>query len=309
MITLQNERFVVRVNESLGGEITQIDVDGVELLAHWDSPVVLTQSSRYSKERHDWLSEYRGGWQLLVPNAGSECEVDGVNHPFHGEWSRTQVSIVECSDTLLRMRAGTRLPIVVEREISLESNPLRLKLTTTVQNSSDEATSFVWGEHPAFKAQPGDRIDLPVASVMDGDGNTLGQWPLSGDSHPLNVVGAELPVESVHFITNVGKGWAALRRADIGVALAWDARDFPHIWLWRENGSKGFPFFGRASLIAIEPASSWPGTGLSEARKRGQAFTLSAHESRSTVVSLVPFMATDFPVTDVSINGNIDFSS
>jgi galactose mutarotase-like enzyme len=207
------------------------------------------------------------------------------------------------------MRATLSASIFVERVVSLESNPMRVKLTTSLQNLSDESTSFIWGEHPAFIAQPGDRIDLPVASVMDTEGISLGTWPVSSRKHPLDVVGSESPTESVHFVTNLSNGWAALRRSDIGVALAWDVRDFPHVWLWRENGTKGFPFFGRASLIAIEPASSWPGTGLGEACKRGQALSLSSHESRSTVVALVPFTTTTFPVCNVSVSGQIDFES
>jgi len=311
LIRLANEQLVVHIDERFGGEITQIEFCGMKLLAYydWDSPANLAQDTRFSAERQEWLSNYRGGWQFLVPNAGSECEVEGVKHPFHGEWSRTEVSIGECSEKSVQMRATLSGSIFVERVVSLESNPVRVKLTTTLQNLSDEPTSFIWGEHPAFIAQPGDRIDLPVTSVLDTDGISLGTWPISSCNHPLDVVGSESPNESVHFVTNLSNGWAALRRSDIGVALAWDVRDFPHVWLWRENGTKGFPFFGRASLIAIEPASSWPGTGLGEACKRGQAFSLSSHESRSTVVALVPFTTTTFPVRNVAVSGQIDFET
>jgi len=311
LIRLESEQLVVHIDERFGGEITQIEFCGRELLAYydWEIPANIAQDTRFSPERQEWLSNYRGGWQFLVPNAGSECVVSGVKHPFHGEWSRTEVSIVECSEKSVQMRATMSESMLVERVVSLEPSPMRVKLTTSLQNLSDESTSFIWGEHPAFIAQPGDRIDLPVASVMDTNGISLGTWPISSFNHPLDVVGSESPTESVHFVTNLSNGWAALRRSEIGVALAWDVRDFPHVWLWRENGTKGFPFFGRASLIAIEPASSWPGTGLGEARKRGQAFSLSANESRSTVVALVPFTNTTFPVRNVSVSGQIDFES
>lgn len=311
LITLSNKRLVVHVDDCFGGEIAQIEFDGIDLLAYhdWTKPQDFPQNTLLSPARQEWLTDYRGGWQLLVPNAGSECEVDGVDHPFHGEWSRTHVSIVECSQVSVRMRATLQASIVVEREISLESDPVRVKLTTTLKNESDQSTSFIWGEHPAFIAQPGDRIDLPSATVFDSRGVSLGIWPPSSGENSLDVVSGESPHESVHFATNLSNGWAALRRTDVGVALAWDSRDFPHLWLWRENGSRGFPFFGQASLIAIEPASTWPGTGLKEARKRGQAFTLLSRESRSTVVALVPFMETTFPVSHVTVDGQIDFAS
>jgi hypothetical protein len=308
VITLHNDRLTVHLDESRGAEITQITVGSVELLAHydWDSPIAASRSTSYGKHRHDWLSEYRGGWQFLVPNAGPECEVDGVNLPFHGEWSRTSVDVIAQSESMVRVRAGTRLPITVTREISLHRNPDRVEISTEVHNPSGESTSFIWGEHPAFRALGGDSIDLPTANVADGSGASLGNWPLDGSGR-LDVVDDAAPQETVHFITDLEHGWAALRRTEIGVAMAWDARDFPHVWLWREHGSKGFPFYGRASLVAIEPACSWPGLGLAEARLRGQAIELAPGATRSTRMSLTPFEPGGAKVTQVTVDGRITF--
>jgi galactose mutarotase-like enzyme len=310
VITLQNDRLTVQINEQLGAEIAQISVNGSELLAYydWDSPVAVGRSTSYGKHRHDWLSEYRGGWQFLIPNAGPECEVDGVNLPFHGEWSRTHVDVVAHTESMVRVRAGTRLPITVTREISLRTNPDRVEITTTVHNPSTESTSFIWGEHPAFRASDGDLVDLPTTNVADASGSPLGIWPLA-ESDRLDVIDDKAPHESVHFITDLDCGWAALRRSDVGVAMAWEARDFPHVWLWRENGSKGFPFYGRASLVAIEPACTWPGLGLAEARRRGQAIDLAPGQSRSTTMSLTPFVPTNARVSKVTVDGHITFGS
>ena len=308
MITLRNSRLTVHLDETRGAEITQIAVGPVELLAYynWDSPVAMSRSTSYGKHRHDWLSEYRGGWQFLVPNAGPECEVDGVNLPFHGEWSRTQVDVIAQSDTMVRVRAGTRLPITVTREISLRQDPERVEISTEVHNPSTESTSYIWGEHPAFHARAGDVIDLPPANIADAAGASLGRWPLEGSGR-LDVISDSTPHESVHFITDLDHGWAALRRSEIGIAMAWNVRDFPHVWLWREHGSKGFPFYGRASLVAIEPASSWPGLGLAEARRRGQAIELAAGATRSTTMSLIPFQSTADKVAQVTVDGRITF--
>jgi hypothetical protein len=311
LISLRLDELIVHVDDHLGGEITQIQFGGTDLLAYqdWTKPEDFPENTALSSVRKAWLTQYRGGWQLLVPNAGSECEVDGVSHPFHGEWSRTQVSITELSEVSVRMRATMQTSIVVERGISLESHPARIKVTTSLKNESDKPNSFIWGEHPAFIALPGDRIDLPSAPVVDSGGVSLGNWPTSHGGSSLDVVSADSPHESVHYITNLSNGWAALRRAGVGVAMAWDTRDFPHVWLWRENGSLGFPFFGQASLVAIEPASTYPGVGLDEARKRGQAFTLLPRESRSTEVVMVPFTETKFPVRHVTAGGQISFAS
>jgi galactose mutarotase-like enzyme len=229
-----------------------------------------------------------------------------VNLPFHGEWSRTQVDVIAQSESMVRVRSGTRLPITVTREIALQTKPDRVEISTEVHNSSNESTSFIWGEHPAFRASAGDTIDLPLSHVADASGASLGQWPLTGSGR-LDVINDSAPQESVHFITDLTDGWAALRRSDIGVAMAWDIRDFPHVWLWRERGSKGFPFYGRASLVAIEPACSWPGLGLAEARLRGQAIELAPGAKRSTKMSLTPFESNQARVMQVTLDGRITF--
>ncbi len=307
MILLKKEPLTIYINERLGAEIAQIKVSGIELLAFydWESPVAVSKSSTYGKQRHDWLSEYRGGWQFLMPNAGPECEVDGVNIPFHGEWSRTQVDIIAQTESMVRVRAGTRLPVVVEREISVLSDPDRVAITTEVRNTSSEPTSFIWGEHPAFFVRQGDKIDLPNGEVVNSAGAAIGAWPIGIGSQRLDIIDDQLPHERMHFITNIEHGWAALRRSDIGIAMAWEVSDFPHVWLWQEIGSQGFPFYGRASMIAIEPGSSCPDIGLAEARNRGQAIELMPGQLRKTTMSLIPFPATTSPVTNVSIDGDI----
>ena len=83
MHVIRTGPFVVEIDERLGGEITRVRYDTAELLAvyDWKSPVRVSSSSGYGDPKLDWLSEYRGGWQLLVPNAGAACVVDGVPLP------------------------------------------------------------------------------------------------------------------------------------------------------------------------------------------------------------------------------------
>jgi hypothetical protein len=95
----------------------------------------------------------------------------------------------------------------------------------------------------------------------------------------------------------------------LGVALAWDVKDFPYAWLWQEIGSRAFPFFGRASILAIEPAASWPGAGLAAAIDRGQALVLEPGQRRSTTVALIPFEPDGRSVVGASIDGEVRFAS
>ncbi len=294
MITLRSDALAVTIDETMGGELRQIEFGGTPLLAayEWDTPVPAARSRTYGDLRLDWLSEYRGGWQFLVPNAGAECVVDGVPLPFHGEWSRTAVDIDAATASEVSMRAGTRMPFTVHRTVSLVGDPDRIRITTAIENESGDRQPFVWGEHPAFLAGPGDRIDLPAGPIVDRDDatGTVSSWPCDAGGEPgLDVAPDTRPLESVHYLPDRPAGWAALRCPAVGVALVWETDDFPHMWLWREFGSPGFPFHGRTSLVALEPASSWPGDGLAAAIERGQAFWLEPGERRSTVVTVIPF--------------------
>lgn len=301
---------MVEVDDRLGGEITAIRFDGLEVLAFydWTSPVRASHSVGYGDPKLDWLSEYRGGWQLLVPNAGAACVVDGVPLPFHGEWSRTRATVTERASDRVVMSAGTRLPLVVEREVRVAADPERVLVRTTVSNPSDRLVPFVWGEHPAFAVEHGDRIELPRGQVLALDGALLGEWPPVSGRGRLDGIDTTEPTESVHFVTGLAEGWAGLRRREVALALAWDVVDFPVVWLWHEIGSPGFPFYGRSSLVAIEPAVCWPGDGLAGAISRGQSLTLAPGRTRSTAVAIIPFEPCERALRGATVDGRLEFA-
>jgi galactose mutarotase-like enzyme len=303
--------FVVELDERIGGEMTRLRHNGRDLLAFydWTSPVRASHSVGYGDPKLDWLSEYRGGWQLLVPNAGAACVVEGVPLPFHGEWSRTHVVVTRREADRVVMVAGTRLPLVIEREVRVVTEPDRVLVRTTVSNPSDRPVAFVWGEHPAFVVEHGDLIDMPPARVLAVDGTPVGDWPPVSERGRLDQIDTSRPTESVHFVVGLDAGWAALRRREIGVALAWDVADFPAVWLWHEIASPGFPFYGRSSLVAIEPAACWPGDGLSGAVARGQALTLPPGRTRSTTVAVIPFECSQRALSGATVDGRLEFAA
>ena len=75
MITLSSEHLSLTIDESLGGEIRTVEFDGDPILAFydWGAPISVARSRTYGDAKMDWLSDYRGGWQLLAPNAGAAC--------------------------------------------------------------------------------------------------------------------------------------------------------------------------------------------------------------------------------------------
>ena len=139
MLSLSNGLISIKVDEELGGEIRSIKMGKSEFLADfdWSSPIQSSKSSSYGSAILDWLSEYRGGWQVLFPNAGNENTVMGVPLPFHGEFGRTETTVVSKKKTELVIKAGTRLPLVLTRTYKLLPNKPTLQITQSVSNESD----------------------------------------------------------------------------------------------------------------------------------------------------------------------------
>jgi len=91
-ITLATPAIEVVLDPTHGAEILVVRrPGGANVLAtyDWASPVWASRSTTYGRDEADWLSEYRGGWQELFPNAGPPTTVLEVPLPFHGEVSRS----------------------------------------------------------------------------------------------------------------------------------------------------------------------------------------------------------------------------
>ena len=301
MIELVAGALTALIDPTLGAEICQVTHRGRDLLAYgqWEPPpdpdpsTSATAGLRPGTSQFEWLRQYRGGWQLLVPNAGRECVWHDTPLPFHGQWSRTTVDVVDRGPAHVSVCATIGPAYEVTRTITVYPHPARLTVHTSIVNVSADAAPFVWVEHPVFPVEPGDRIDLPAHRVVSQAGTEL-IWPADPDgSRDLRVVPAYRPHESVHYLPDVVGGWAAVRGRHGGVALCWDTRAMPHAWLWTELGSPGFPFYGGTSMVAVEPASVWPGDGLRDAVDRGTATWLEPGHAAAAQLTMIPFDAHD----------------
>jgi hypothetical protein len=328
MIELKSAAMHVTVDPNHGAEVLRVaGAAGINVLAapDWQSPLPAAASRSYGHEVLDWLSEYRGGWQELFPNAGPPCEVMGVPLAFHGEVSRARWAWEWIEPAVhVRMRTPSRLPLVLQREMRLDPRLPILTLHESVSNECPFAVPYLWGHHPAFGpplAEAGARIDLPAqritadagldgptADVRPGSEST---WPYAtgrdGQAVDLSVVPAP-PVQRLVYAADLREGWFALRNPArrLGVAMAWDLGVFPHLWFWQEiGGSSGMPWYGRAAIVALEPASAWPSQGLAAAHEAGLAHVLQPGQTASTVLTCVLFDATDAPVAGVSTTGEI----
>lgn len=327
MIRLETPHLRVDLVPERGAEIRYLGPPGgPNLLAceEWQAPLRASRSSSYGSSAMDWLSEYRGGWQELFPNAGADCASgDGIPLPFHGEASNAAWDAREEGPAAASLRTPARLPLVLERRMRLDPARPVLLIEETVTNESPLPVDFVWGHHPAFAAVAGALVDLPRCTVkvdagydtelVDVRPGAEAAWPVVPGKRgeiDLRTI-PERPTERLCYLVDLESGWAALRdpARRLGVALAWDLTAFPHAWFWQEIGGPGFPWFGRARIAAIEPSTAWPADGLAGAVERRQAHRIEGGRRKSAWLTVALFSASDRSVTGVTRNGDIDEGS
>lgn len=220
-----------------------------------------------------WLEQYRGGWQTLCPNAGDPRRVNGAPVAFHGEASVIPWTVDHTTPDSANLHVELfTVPVRIDRIVRLQGS--RLLQTDTLTNLSGTALEFDYSNHPALGGRflEGEcRIDTgarrftsdPARATVLPPGSEH-QWPqaltLSGDSLDLSEVPGPGEAREVFGWLHDFEGyWAAVTNLDLGlvVRLEWDGTHLPYAWLWQElNATNAFPWYERARVMAIEPAST-----------------------------------------------------
>lgn len=310
-LTIASEAIEVTMLPGKGADLTSL-VDrrsGVDVLfrSPWGRrPPNARAAGSLSIER--WVEAYPGGWQLLLPNGGDECAERGATWGYHGEAALACWDVIEANDR--RAVLETRLfsvPLHVRRELSV-SGPL-LSLEETVTNESAEPLEVMWSHHPAFGApflEGGCVISAGCRSVLADDEvpgtllepGTRHEWPevrtAGGAILDLSLVPPpDEPRAVLAYLGDFSSGWAAITnpRLGLGIGLRWPLDTFPYAWLWQEvHSGEGWPWYRRAYVVAVEPASTIPGHGMVKARAKGyRGVTFGPQESRSVVLEAVLF--------------------
>jgi hypothetical protein len=305
MIELANDFMSVQIDDQIGAQIQAVrNSSGRNALAwyDWKSPTPLNRGLSYGNAEQDWASSYRGGWQETIPNAGLVCTVDGIEMGFHGDASRSIWEVVDVSSSECHLRTSSRLPITIERWMRLSPDRASLYIEGKVTNLYSQDLEIVWGHHPAFPSVDGGIIDLPQGCRIEPDESRSGDlknvstpWPLATTKNGHSVDLSMQPEIGTHrlvYMIGHSEGWAGIRQPDpeVSIGMAWDIQAHPYIWLWTMRNTLEFPWFGRASMFALEAQSAWPYDGLSGASARGQALKIPAFESISNwyTISILP---------------------
>jgi hypothetical protein len=94
----------------------------------------------------------------------------------------------------------------------------------------------------------------------------------------------------------------------MGVGMVWDGKLFPYAALWQETGAiRGYPFYGKAYVVALEPNSSYPAHGLAKVmEKTGTHLTLAPGESRTLELKAV-FFESSRRIKQIDLSGRVQF--
>jgi hypothetical protein len=212
----------------------------------------------------DWLARYPGGWQLLVPNAGPAREHAGVVRGYHGEASvsRWAVAYRDANSARLSVELVTA-PLRLERTVTVDGATLEVE--DRIRNTSAAPVPVMWVQHPAFGAPFVDgrcRLESNATAVVAARG-----YPPVSDM--ASVPGpAQRRSVFAGMSAFAGDPWFAISSpsAGFGIRVTWDSGVLPYAWLWQEvHNVAGFPWFGRAYALAVEPANVLPDHDLPDA--------------------------------------------
>ncbi|XSS47381.1 hypothetical protein ACQBAU_04950 [Propionibacteriaceae bacterium Y2011] len=277
--------------------------NGPELLArrNWENPVPSAQLlGGYGSTWADLHADYDLAWREQLPNSGAECHVDGVRHPFHGDvwaapWEVRSTSASQVELTCDRLR----LPLVVHRTVAVTGT--QVEVTETVRNTVGETQRFCWGHHPVFPAGPSTRLELAGGIVHAEDSSELRAagladavtfpWPryTSEDGSTVDVSRIpDGPVERLLVVSDLQEPRVVIHGLpdDTSVELTWNGDVWPHLWVWVQVAGSGFPWYGRAAVMGVEPQSSPTTGGLAAGIDDGTALVLAPHAELKSHLTL-----------------------
>jgi galactose mutarotase-like enzyme len=251
----------------------------------------------------EFLWNYEGGWQELLPSVNEACTYRGRRIPFHGEVATLpwEHEVMDDSDGIQLWTHCRQTPFRLERTMHLQGDTL--ELNGTVANDSDGPAHFVWGHHvvvgvPFLEAgcrleaaartivtapelwepetariEPGQRADWPHAPLRDGGTVDLREVP-----------GPEAGSHDDLFLTDLDDGALGVTNPRLGLRfeLEWDPAVFRYVVLWQPYGGAVAQPLAGSYALGVEPWTSR--FNLEQAVEAGEAIELAAGERFESTV-------------------------
>jgi hypothetical protein len=309
IVTLRSGLAEVDILPGKGGDILSVRrrADTLEFL--WVSPWGLRPRGALSAAGDSegrLMEAYPGGWQTVFPNGGDPAATQRTTWGMHGEAWLAPFRWEQARPDRIRMHAElVHSPFRIEKTITLDGP--RVAVSETITSRGGHPLDVMWSHHPAFGPPflcGGCRVEAAAAGVaadeMEGAEHTdlrpghAGRWPYlpgreAGQVDLRLVPPPEAGTSRLAYLTGFTQGLVTIRneQLDAGVRLEWDPALMPHAWYWLEaRGTAGFPWYQAAYVLGIEPATSLPGHGITQARAAGTAVTFAPGESKTAQITL-----------------------
>ncbi len=275
-VTLRHGALEATVLADEGGVLVDALLDGRPLLTRtpWASSVV--PSARPAATEAEWVSRWRGGWQLCFPTAGQPDPASAEPQGFHGTASQAPWLLVSHDASSAALGWADRDGLSAERVWRLGYGPngdARIEVATRVRNEGVATRTIVAAEHlilggdvlagPLEITVPGgaqlrplDYDGLPAGALTPWPGDPAERWPTVTRATPARVTG----------LANVGGARVGgqrleLRGAHVEASVQWQGA-LPHALLWEELGvSTESPWNGEVVALGIEPTTTPHGAG------------------------------------------------
>ena len=164
----------------------------------------------------------------------------------------------------------------------------------------------MWGAHISFGAPlldanstitlpKGGRV-IPHPQAISSTGRRVGStatfdWPMGKSADNKDIDFSKLPKAKTEsemlYIENLSQPWYQIENSEkkIGAKVSWDLELMPYLWYWQEYGSNSeYPWYGKHYNIGLEPFSSYPTSGLSEAIENGTALNFKSREKKKSKI-------------------------
>jgi hypothetical protein len=299
VIRLSSPELELAVDPDRGGDILSLRLlsSGLELL--FQAPWEARPARERTPDPAAWTQGWRGGWQLLFPNAGWPCTVEGRAHGFHGAASLARWQVTTATERAVELAWRDDCLLSVNRHVEVAGQVVHVR--TRIRNEGTRSAPFVLVEHLIFGPPlVGEQttIDAPSCLLLpladDGPAlvaaETALAWPLCDDgrsredwssigSGPHGRFGALLGLEEKR---------VKVAKAALGITATLEWSDsLPYLWLWQEvRALEDAPFDGRTVCLGMEPASVPTAEGLAASLERNEATVLGPDEQFEAAVQL-----------------------
>jgi galactose mutarotase-like enzyme len=292
-LALKTDTLEVEVLPELGGKISSLRRNGIELLQGQLKPYTLRSPTMRFDESDG------SGFDECLPSV-SACEIPGPSNtiqiPDHGEFWRLPCEVTHQEVDEARLTTiGSVLPLRFDRKLKVQGETLQIDYR--VENAGDVKTPYLWSAHPLFCVDPNDAIVLPPsvqqvsveASTRDrlGAKGSVYGWPIAevkgNGKINLSQVGRVSDDTGDKLYTMAPtEGWAAIERKRVGlrVEVGFDVKLSPYLGLWLCYGGWPEGKGNRQQCVALEPCTA-PEDSLALALEKGRARVLAPGQSSS----------------------------